>query len=106
MRFGRGQGGATHCPGPRPRSFSTADLPARTLAALGRGYRAVQLDAGMRAGPASLGAYACGLGATGLTFYGDEVRRFLGTDEEPMMRQGLAAHRQPPAVHAVGSALQ
>ena len=25
------------------------------------------------------------LGATGLTFYDDEVRAFLGTDEEPML---------------------
>jgi nitroreductase len=38
-----------------------------------RGYRAAQLEAGMRAGRLYLGAYACGFGATGLTFYDDEV---------------------------------
>jgi len=65
--------------------FVTADLD-RTLGALGdRGYRAAQLDAGIRAGRASLGAYARRLGATGLTFYDDEVRGAVGTDEEPMM---------------------
>ena len=63
----------------------TADLD-RTLGALGdRGYRAAQLDAGIRAGRASLGAYARRLGATGLTFYDDEVRGAVGTDDEPMM---------------------
>ncbi len=65
--------------------FFTADLD-RTLLALGaRGYRAAQTDAGIRAGRASLGAYARGLGASGLTFYDDEVRRALGTKDEPMM---------------------
>jgi SagB-type dehydrogenase family enzyme len=65
--------------------FFTADLD-RTLGALGdRGYRAAQLDAGIRAGRASLGAYARGLGATGLTFFDDEVRGAFGTNEEPMM---------------------
>jgi SagB-type dehydrogenase family enzyme len=66
-------------------SFITADLD-RVLPALGdRGYRVAQLDAGIRAGRLSLGAYARGLGATGLTFYDDEVRDFLRTGEEPMM---------------------
>jgi SagB-type dehydrogenase family enzyme len=65
--------------------FFTADLE-RILRALGgRGYRAAQLDAGIRAARASLGAYARGLAATGLTFYDDEVRRFLATEEEPML---------------------
>jgi SagB-type dehydrogenase family enzyme len=65
--------------------FFTADLQ-RILDTLGdRGYRAAQLDAGIRAERASLAAYARGLAATGLTFYDDEVRRLLATDEEPMM---------------------
>jgi SagB-type dehydrogenase family enzyme len=75
--------------------FFMVDLE-RTLQLLGgRGYRAAQLEAGIRAGRASLAAYARGLGATGLTFYDDEVRRFLGTDEEPMMclALGIDAHR-------------
>jgi SagB-type dehydrogenase family enzyme len=54
-----------------------------------RGYRAAQLEAGMRAGRLYLGAYACGFGATGLTFYDDEVRKFLETDIEPMLAVAL-----------------
>jgi hypothetical protein len=66
-------------------TFFTADLD-RVLSALGdRGYRVAQLDAGIRAGRLSLGAYARRLGATGLTFYDDEVRDFLRTGDEPMM---------------------
>ena len=55
------------------------------LAALGpilerfgnRGYRAVQLEAGILGGKVYLLSYALGLGATGLTFYDDEVTRFF-----------------------------
>jgi SagB-type dehydrogenase family enzyme len=54
-----------------------------------RGYRAAQLEAGIRAGRLYLGAYACGFGATGLTFYDDEVRKFLETDLEPMLAVAL-----------------
>jgi len=55
-----------------------ADLD-RLLTALGeRGYRAAQLDAAIRAGRAWLAAYALRLGATGLTFFDDEVIRFFG----------------------------
>ena len=75
--------------------FFTSDLD-RVLSELGdRGYRAAQLDAGIRAGRTSLAAYARGLGATGLTFYDDEVRDHLGTNEEPMMcvAVGVDAHR-------------
>jgi SagB-type dehydrogenase family enzyme len=50
-----------------------------------RGYRAAQLDAGITAGRLYLGAYACGFGATGLTFYDDEVRAFFKTEDEPML---------------------
>jgi SagB-type dehydrogenase family enzyme len=42
-----------------------------------RGYRAVNLAAGLLGGRLYLGAYGLGLGATGLTFYDDEVVRFL-----------------------------
>ncbi len=78
--------------------FFTADLE-RILSALGdRGYRAAQLDAGIRAGRASLGAYARGLGATGLTFYDDEVRRFLTTDEEPMMCLAVGVDARRPSL--------
>ena len=42
-----------------------------------RGYRAVQLEAGILGGKVYLGAYAQRLGATGLTFYDDDVIEFF-----------------------------
>jgi SagB-type dehydrogenase family enzyme len=42
-----------------------------------RGYRAAQLEAGILGGKLYLAAYAQHLGATGLTFYDDEVTRFF-----------------------------
>ena len=42
-----------------------------------RGYRAVQLEAGILSGKMYLGAYAQHVSATGLTFYDDEVTRFF-----------------------------
>ncbi len=42
-----------------------------------RGYRAAQLEAGIIGGRLYLAAYALGLGATGLTFYDDDVTDFF-----------------------------
>jgi SagB-type dehydrogenase family enzyme len=42
-----------------------------------RGYRAVQLEAGILGGKLYLGAYAVKLGASGLTFYDDDVVSFF-----------------------------
>jgi SagB-type dehydrogenase family enzyme len=42
-----------------------------------RGYRATQLEAGILGGKLYLAAYAQGLGATGLTFYDDDVASFF-----------------------------
>jgi SagB-type dehydrogenase family enzyme len=57
--------------------FFLADLN-RILNRLGnRGYRAAQLDAGIIGGRLYLAAYAQRLGATGLTFYDDEVTEFF-----------------------------
>src|SRR5919201_2434612 len=42
-----------------------------------RGYRLVNLEAGLAGGRAYLAAYARAFGASGLTFYDDEVVRFL-----------------------------
>ncbi len=47
-----------------------------------RGYRAVQLEAGILGGKLYLAAYAQPLGATGLTFYDDEVTRFFSPHAE------------------------
>jgi len=42
-----------------------------------RGYRAAQLEAGLVGGKLYLGAYAQRLGASGLTFFDDDVTRFF-----------------------------
>jgi SagB-type dehydrogenase family enzyme len=53
--------------------FFLADLQS-VLAFYGnRGYRLAQLEAGILGGRIYLGAYACDLGASGITFYDDEV---------------------------------
>lgn len=60
--------------------FLMADLGA-VLEALGdRGYRVAQLEAGIVAGKIYLGAHAYRLGATGLTFYDDDVTGFFSPD--------------------------
>jgi SagB-type dehydrogenase family enzyme len=57
--------------------FFLADLK-RILQRYGnRGYRAVQLEAGILGGKLYLGAYAQRVGATGLTFYDDDVVSFF-----------------------------
>jgi SagB-type dehydrogenase family enzyme len=57
--------------------YYLADLDAIGAAFGERGYRAAELEAGLLAGRAYLAAYAVGRGATGLTFYDDEVTRFF-----------------------------
>jgi SagB-type dehydrogenase family enzyme len=47
-----------------------------------RGYRATQLEAGILGGKLYLAAYAQQLGATGLTFYDDDVIRFFSPHAE------------------------
>src|SRR5437899_8381473 len=47
-----------------------------------RGYRAVQLEAGILGGKLYLAAYAQRLGATGLTFFDDDVVRFFSPHAE------------------------
>lgn len=62
--------------------FLMADL-GRILARFGnRGYRAAQLEAGIVGGKLYLGAHSLGLGATGLTFYDDEVTEFFSPHAE------------------------
>ncbi len=57
--------------------YCLADL-GRVLDRFGnRGYRAAQLEGGILGGKLYLAAYALRLGATGLTFYDDEVTRFF-----------------------------
>jgi SagB-type dehydrogenase family enzyme len=47
-----------------------------------RGYRAATLDGGISGGRLYLAAYSQRLGATGLTFFDDDVTRFFGLDPD------------------------
>lgn len=57
--------------------FFLADLKQMLERFGNRGYRAVQLEAGILGGKLYLASYAQRLGATGLTFYDDDVIRFF-----------------------------
>jgi len=79
-------------------SFHCASLN-EVLAACGsRGYRAAQLEAGVAAGRLSLAAFALGYGATGLTFFDDEVSAFFETSAATMLvtSVGVPAYRNTP----------
>lgn len=65
--------------------FLLTDLPDAASMLGARSYRAAQLNAGIVAGRVYLCAYACRVGATGLTFYDDEVRSLFQTQAEPML---------------------
>ena len=60
-----------------------------------RAYRAAHLDASIAAGRAYLAAYSLGLGATGLTFYDDEVIAYLGKEAENLSVMFLLAVGNP-----------
>jgi len=62
--------------------FFLADLNAILERFGNRGYRATQLEAGIIGGKLYLAAYAQHLGATGLTFYDDDVVRFFSPHAE------------------------
>ena len=49
-----------------------------------RGYRAAQLESGIIAGKLYLLSYACGIGASGSTFYDDEVNDFFSPNNKQM----------------------
>jgi SagB-type dehydrogenase family enzyme len=78
--------------------FFLADLK-RILQRFGnRGYRAVQLEAGIIGGKLYLGAYAQRLGASGLTFYDDDVVSFFspharGKSAIFLVALGRSAHK-------------
>jgi SagB-type dehydrogenase family enzyme len=65
-----------------------------------RGYRAVQLEAGILGGKLYLAAYAQRLGATGLTFFDDDVTRFFSPHAQGksvifLVAIGQSAKRKP-----------
>lgn len=66
-------------------TFLLADLDRALRALGGRGYAAAQLEAAIVAGRIYLGAYAQCLGTSGITFYDDDIRRFLETELDPML---------------------
>jgi SagB-type dehydrogenase family enzyme len=61
-------------------AFFLSDLAAVVGRWGNRGYRAANLAAGLLGGRLYLAAYGIGLGATGLTFYDDDVVAFFGPD--------------------------
>ena len=78
--------------------FHAADLD-RVLEDLGpRGYRAALFEAGLAAERLELAAFSVGLGATGLTFYDDEVKETLETTASCMLvtSVGVPDYRNSP----------
>jgi SagB-type dehydrogenase family enzyme len=80
--------------------FFLADLRPILQAFGNRGYRALQLEAGILGGKLYLAAYAQRLGATGLTFYDDDVTRFFSPHAEGksaifLVALGHSAKRKP-----------
>jgi SagB-type dehydrogenase family enzyme len=81
--------------------FLMTDLN-RVLKNLGdRGYRAAQLEAGIRAGKIYLSSYALGIGASGSTFYDDAVTEFFSPHAEGMNTMmevgvGVPAYKSRP----------
>ncbi len=60
-----------------------------------RGYRAAQLEGGIVGGKIYLAAYALGLGASGLTFFDDDVTRFFSPHAEGKSVMFLVAVGRP-----------
>ncbi|GIW40694.1 MAG: hypothetical protein KatS3mg076_1271 [Candidatus Binatia bacterium] len=58
-----------------------------------RGYRAAQLAAAIEGGRAYLASFALGIGATGLTFFDDDVSAFFGVPQKAVLF--LTAHGHP-----------
>ena len=56
-----------------------------------RGYRAAQLESGIRVGNTYLCSHSLGLGATGMTFYDDEVTEFFSPHAEGKSVMSLVA---------------
>ncbi len=79
-------------------AFHLADL-APLVDALGdRGYRCAQLEAGIAAGRLALAAFARGCGATGLTFFDDEVPPLFATTAACLLvtSVGVPAYQSAP----------
>jgi SagB-type dehydrogenase family enzyme len=78
--------------------FFLADLEVILERYGNRGYRLAQMEAGILGGKLYLSAYALGRGATGLTFYDDEVVSFFSphsAGKEAMFVTALGAPGRP-----------
>jgi hypothetical protein len=78
--------------------FHAADLD-KVLGDLGpRGYRAALFESGLAAGRLQLAAFSVDLGATGLTFYDDEVKEVFETNAACMLvtAVGVPDYRSRP----------
>ena len=62
-----------------------------------RGYRAAELEAAIEGGKTYLAAYAVGIGATGLTFFDDDVTRFFSPHAAGKSVMFLVAAGRPAA---------
>jgi SagB-type dehydrogenase family enzyme len=79
-------------------AFHCSDLDPLLETLGSRGYRVAQLAAGVAAGRLALAAFTLGSGATGLTFFDDEVSRFFATPAACMLvtSVGVPAYRSTP----------
>jgi SagB-type dehydrogenase family enzyme len=78
--------------------FESADLDAILDAFGPRGYRAAHLEAGIVNGRLLLAAHALGHGATGLTFFDDEIRAAFATRTSCLLvtAMGVPSYRPTP----------
>jgi SagB-type dehydrogenase family enzyme len=77
-----------------------SDLDAVVSKLRDRGYRAAQLEAAIEGGKLYLAAYALSLGATGLTFFDDDVTRFFSPHAQGksvMFLTAVGHPARPPA---------
>ncbi|MDP9020106.1 MAG: SagB family peptide dehydrogenase [Actinomycetota bacterium] len=79
-------------------AFHLSELGGLLSAVGDRGYRAAQLEGGVVAGRLALAAFTLGFGATGLTFYDDEVSAFFNTAAACLLvtSVGVPAYRSTP----------
>jgi SagB-type dehydrogenase family enzyme len=79
--------------------FFLADLKAILEHYGNRGYRLVQMEAGVSGGKLYLGAYALGRGATGLTFFDNDIIKFFSPHAAGMEAIFVVALGVPDSSH-------
>jgi SagB-type dehydrogenase family enzyme len=79
-------------------TFLAADLERLVATAGDRAYRAAHLEAGVAAERLQLAAFCANAGASGLTFFDEEVRTFFATSKWPMLTVavGVPAYEARP----------